>query len=318
MRAALLVALLTAGASAAPVPCAGVKSFALGDSCATCGGTTIARVRRGLVHGVAVGGVFWTDALARSYTNAAGGEAEKACKDKAPWLRLPTKEDVAALAKAVNRDWSRKECEGERGFDAVMPDGRGRHFASASPVSGDARSAWGFWGTDASPESTPRGGQYGVRCVADGATALPAASTAPVDHASTAVFVEGKAEPKEFTACTTSLVNDSGVGEETAAEACKSRWSRAFYFCVYHRVNAKELPSSALAACLAAPPDATTPAPDPGKLGRWLKSCEAGNLYGCVLVGQEKTKAGDAAGARPFFEKACAGKFQPGCDALGR
>jgi hypothetical protein len=64
-----------------------------------------------------------------------------------------------------------------------------------------------------------------------------------------------------------------------------------------------------------------TPAPsaaeaDAGKLDRYQKSCAAGNLLGCVLVGKERAKSGDKAGAARDFKKACGAGYQPGCDAL--
>ena len=315
----LLAALMAAAApvSAAPA-CASAKTFALGDACATCAGIPVARVRRGLIHGVTVNGVFWTDALRKIYTNHPGGEAETACREKAPWLRLPTKAEVAALAAALHHDWSNKACAGESELNAVMPDNRGRHFWSSSPVEASPdKTVWSYWGTDDSFSPGPRGGNYAVRCIAAPGVAIPAEPSAPVDHAGAAIDVEGKPAPRELSSCVTSLVNDSGVGDEPAAEACKSRWSREFYFCVYHLVNAGGNPAASLESCLLKPAALpATAASDPGKLGRWLSSCTAGNLFGCVLVGKEKAKAGDAAGAKPFFKKACDGGFKPGCDGL--
>ena len=317
---ALLLVLVAAATPALsrPVdaPCANMKTFALGDSCVTCRGVRVARVRRGFVHGVTVDGRFWTDALVENYTNAAKmSAAEKACRDKGAGLRLPTKDDVLSLTQALHHDAPGEPCSDYRELNAVMPDGRGRHFWTSS-ADADAGRAASFWGTTDGLSTSPRAGLLGVRCVAEPGAPAPSPVEAPVDHFGAAPDAEGSAITREFSFCKISLVQDSGVGEEAAVEACKSRDSRDFVFCVYHLVNAGGAPAAAVESCLVKPP--TPPVVDAGKLDRFLKSCAAGNLLGCTLAGKEKERAGDKAGARSFFQKACDGGFKPGCEGLGR
>jgi hypothetical protein len=345
------------------VPCAGMKNFVLGDSCVTCQGITVKRTRRGLVHGVLVNGRFWTDASAAVYTNAAKQSlAEKTCKDKDPGLRLPTKAEVEALTAALDHVASVRACEGVQDLNAVMPDGAGRHFWSSTANDADPqRSAWSYWGTSNDLRTGPRDGSYSVRCIGEPADArLDALSAAaPVDHEGGAPSVRGPGGngSREFSSCVTSLTSDSRIDEESAAEACKTRFSPAFVSCVFQLVNSRAQKKKAVDSCLInssrefatcvlkaagvlggkAQSDMSMEAAedqclkqmsksgagmsaagsaDPGKLDRYMKSCSAGNLLGCVLVAKEKARSGDSAGARDLYKKACDGGFKPGCDGL--
>ena len=328
LAAAVLLAL---PARAAPPRCAGLKTFALGDSCIACGGVVVKRLRRGRVHGVEVGGVFWTDASAGIYTNAAeGSEAQAVCRDKDAALRLPTKAELETLTAAFHREGD-PACAAYDGLNAVMPDSVGRHHWTATPDAKNPKSAWMYWGTTNDPHVSDRGALGAVRCVGNPADA-PAP---PVDHAAAAPFPpDSPRRDQAFERCVTSLTHDSNAGPEVAYEACKTQDAPQSYLCVYHLTNAGAELKTAIDACqrdsskefvtcavksAAAPLQCLkTKAPpegDASKLDRYRKSCDAGNLMGCVMTGKALAQQGDAAGAAPYFKKACAGGFQPGCDA---
>jgi hypothetical protein len=133
--------------------CRDATPLALDESCKTSRGVTISRAKRGTVIGIAVKNRFWSDVLATSFTNYAGGEAESACA--ALGLRLPSKSDFELLREAFESQLDpaqqqRKFTEtGRQDFLGVLPSAAEKVLWSSTRQQGASADALTFLPYDA-------------------------------------------------------------------------------------------------------------------------------------------------------------------------